>query len=170
MLTASDYYISDFEADQDEASIMDEGKAAQHEATVNSVEGQANEFGLGLPPSPGDEKVALGLFPKVRPFSFLIHLLLTGTQVAGFARQVHDSPTLQKKIEKLVDAQTDFDPGEAGEERTLTRPVVTRWSSNLACLAALIALETPAKGLTSDSSSKLEQFALTEEEWKLAKS
>lgn len=59
-------------AEQDEASIMDEGKAAHDEATVNSVRGQAITIGhsLGLLLSPNDEKVALGLFPKVNPFPF----------------------------------------------------------------------------------------------------
>ena len=62
-------------AEQDEAGVMDEGKSAHDEATVNSVKGQAIEVGrrLGLLLSPGDEKLALGLFPKVSPFPFLIH-------------------------------------------------------------------------------------------------
>lgn len=155
-------------AEQDDASIMDEGKAAHDEATVNSVKGQAVEIGrgLGLLLSPGVEKVALGLFPKASPLPFLIHLLFTDTQVAGLARRVHDSPTLQEKFEKLVDAQTDFD---SGQKRTLTRRVPTRWNSDLACLSAHIAFETPVKQLTSDSSNKLKQYALTEDQWKLAK-
>ena len=67
-------------AEQDEAGIMDEGKAAHDEATLNSVKGQAIAIGrgLGLLLSPGDEKVALGLFPKVSLLPFLIRLL-TGT-------------------------------------------------------------------------------------------
>ena len=94
--------------------------------------------------------------------------LLTGTQVAGLARRVHDSPTLQEKFEKLVDAQTDLNV-DPGQKRTLTRRVPTRWNSDLACLAAHIVFETPVKQLTSDSSNKLKQYALTEEQWKLAK-
>lgn len=86
--------------------------------------------------------------------------------MAGLARRVHDSPTLQEKFEKLVDAQTDFDHGQ---KRTLTRRVPTRWNSDLACLAAHIYFETPVKQLTSDSSNKLKQYALTEQQWKLAK-
>ena len=67
-------------AEQDEAGIMDEGKAAHDKATLNSVKGQAIAIGhgLGLLLSPGNEKEALGLFPKVSPLPFLIHLL-TGT-------------------------------------------------------------------------------------------
>jgi hypothetical protein len=36
-------------------------------------------------------------------------------------------------------------------------------------LTAHIIFETPVKQLTSDSSNKLKQYALTEEQWKLAK-
>lgn len=86
--------------------------------------------------------------------------------MAGLARRVHDSPTLQEKFEKLVDAQINSNPGQ---KRTLTRRVPTRWNSDLACLAAHIAFETPVKQLTSDSNNKLKQYALTEEQWKLAK-
>lgn len=59
-------------AEQDDAGIMDEGKAAHDEATINSVKGQAIEIGrgLGLLLSPGDEKLALGLFPRVSPLHF----------------------------------------------------------------------------------------------------
>ena len=86
--------------------------------------------------------------------------------MAGLACRVHNSPTLQEKFEKLVDAQTDFDPGQ---KQTLTRRVPTCWNSDLDCLAAHIAFETPVKQLTSNSSNKLKQYALTEEQWKLAK-
>jgi hypothetical protein len=158
-------------AEQDEASIMDEGKAAHDEATVNSVKGQAITTGrdLGLLLSSDDEKIALGVFPKVIPLPFLMRLLtgiLNICQVAGLARRAHDYPTLQEKFEKLVDAQTDFD---LGQKRTLTRRVPTRWNSDLACLAAHVAFETPVKQLTSDSSNKLKQYAFTEQQWRLSK-
>lgn len=77
-------------AEQDEASIMDEGKAAHDEATVNFVKGQAISIGreLGLSLSSYDENTALGLFLKVSPLPFHMHLLI-GTldicQVAGLA-------------------------------------------------------------------------------------
>ena len=54
-------------ADQDEAGVMDESKTAHDEATVNSVKGQAIEIakGIGIGITPHEERVALGLFPKV---------------------------------------------------------------------------------------------------------
>lgn len=80
------------------------------------------------------------------------------------ARRVHDSPTLQEKFEKLVDAQIDH----SGQQRSLIRRVPTRWNSDLACLASHIEFETPVKQLTSSDSS-LKKFALSEAQWVLAK-
>lgn len=84
--------------------------------------------------------------------------------MAGLARRVHDSLTLQKKFEKLVDAQIDH----SGQKTSLTRRVPTRWNSDLACLAAHIEFETPFRQLTSSGSS-LKKYALSEAQWKLAK-
>ena len=54
-------------AEQDEAGVMDEGKSAHDEATVSSVKGQAIEIAkeIGIRMTPHEEKLALGLFPKV---------------------------------------------------------------------------------------------------------
>ncbi|KAF8960348.1 hypothetical protein BDZ97DRAFT_1905934 [Flammula alnicola] len=147
----TDTVDQELSADQDEQGVMDEGKAAHDEAAVNSVKGQAIAAAraMGLSLNPSQEKIALELFPKV----------------AGLARRVHDSPTLQEKFEKLVDAQVDH----SGQQRSLTRRVPTRWNSDLACLAAHIAFETPVKQLTSDSSNNLKQYALTDAQWTLAK-
>lgn len=84
--------------------------------------------------------------------------------MAGLARRVHDSPTLQEKFEKLVDAQIDH----SGQQRSLTRRVPTRWNSDLACLASHIEFETPVRQLTSSDSS-LKKYALNETQWNLAK-
>lgn len=86
-------------------------------------------------------------------------------KVAGLARRVHDSATLQEKLEKLIMAQ----PKLAGQKRALTRRVATRWNSDFACLASHVELETPVKQLTSDSENDLGKYALNREQWKLAK-
>lgn len=62
--------------DQDEAGVMDEGKDAHNQATVNSVRGQATILAqeMGLLLTLNEEKVALELFPKVfctKFYSFL---------------------------------------------------------------------------------------------------
>lgn len=66
-LLEADAVDMEITADQDEAGVMDEGKAAHDEATVNSVKGQAIELAkeMGIRMTPHEEKIALGLFPKV---------------------------------------------------------------------------------------------------------
>ena len=41
----------------------------------------------------------------------------------------------------------------SGQKRSLTRRVLTRWNSDLACLASHVELETPVKQLTSDAAT-----------------
>ncbi|KAJ7829499.1 hypothetical protein B0H14DRAFT_2366569 [Mycena olivaceomarginata] len=135
----------------DEEGIMDEGKAAHDEATIRSVRGQAIAEGLrrGLQMTAQDEDAALTLFPKV----------------AGLARRIHDSGTLQDKFEKLVKAN---DQTATGQKVALDRRVPTQWNSDLACLAAHNKFETPVKQMTGVDSG-LTQYALTPAQWKLAK-
>ncbi|KAJ7019651.1 hypothetical protein C8F04DRAFT_975384 [Mycena alexandri] len=133
----------------DEEGIMDEGKAAHDEATLTSIYGQAiheaeSKFALHM--TVAEQTMALTIFPKV----------------AGLARRVHDSPTLQEKFEKLVEANA----AESGQKVALDRRVPTRWNSDLACLASHVHFERPVKQLTQDN---LEEYALTAAQWKLAK-
>ncbi|KAJ7723017.1 hypothetical protein DFH07DRAFT_932289 [Mycena maculata] len=125
---------------------MGEGKAAYDEATLMSVHKQAihtaeTEFYLHM--TVAEETRALTLFPKV----------------AGLARRVHDSPTLQEKFEKLVEANS-------GQKAALDRRVPTRWNSDLVCLASHVHFDRPVKQLTQDNP---EEYALTPEQWRLAK-
>ncbi|KAJ7060829.1 hypothetical protein C8F01DRAFT_988053, partial [Mycena amicta] len=133
----------------DDEGVMDDGKAAHDEATIRSVRGQAIAEGIarGLRMTPEDDKAALSLFPKV----------------AGLARRIHDSGTLQEKFEKLVKAND-----HAGQKVALDRRVPTRWNSDLACLAAHNKFETPVKQMTGVDSG-LTQYALTAAQWQLAK-
>ncbi|KAK2459734.1 hypothetical protein APHAL10511_008249, partial [Amanita phalloides] len=85
--------------------------------------------------------------------------------VAGLAQQVHDSATLQVKLEKLIEAQ----PKLSGQKWTLTCHVLTCWNSDFACLASHVELETPVKQLTSDSDNDLGMYTLNQEQWNLAK-
>jgi hypothetical protein len=95
----------------------------------------------------------------------LLSAALNIQKVAGLARRVHDSATLQEKLEKLIAVQ----PKPSGQKRTLTRHVPTRWNSDLACLASHVELETPVKQLTSDTSNQLGKYALNRQQWNLAK-
>ncbi|KAJ6545063.1 hypothetical protein DFH09DRAFT_1509464, partial [Mycena vulgaris] len=134
----------------DEEGIMDEGKAAHDDATIRSVHKQAiltaeSEFFLHM--TVAEEAQALTLSPR---------------PVAGLARRVHDSATLQGKFEKLVEANSVG----SGQKIALDRRVPTRWNSDLACLVAHVQFERPVKQLTQDN---LEEYALTPEQWVLAK-
>ncbi|KAJ7841983.1 hypothetical protein B0H13DRAFT_1648942 [Mycena leptocephala] len=126
---------------------MDEGKAEFDAATIRSVRGQALAEAEAdfLHMTVQEETEALMLFPKV----------------AGLARRVHDSATLQNKFEKLIAANAS-----AGQKVALDRRVPTRWNSDLACLAAHVQFEIPVKQLTCDG---LTEYALSESQWKLAK-
>ncbi|KAI0041493.1 hypothetical protein FA95DRAFT_1641654, partial [Auriscalpium vulgare] len=128
---------------------VDPAKAAHDEAAVRSVKGQAlleaqAEHGIFL--SAKELSVALGLFPKV----------------AGLARRLHDSPTMQEKFDRLVDAQR----GAHDQKRRLDRRVPTRWNSDYACLAAHVQFKSEVRQLTTEDG--LADYALTPEQWSLA--
>ncbi|GBE85812.1 Putative AC transposase OS=Zea mays PE=2 SV=2 [Sparassis crispa] len=144
--------LMDGNHEDDDMSAVDDGKAAHDDAAVKSVHAQAvniarEEFGIEM--TPKEESEALGLFAKV----------------AGLARRLHDSLTLQEKFEKLVDAQPEL----SGTKKALDRRMVTRWNSDFACLAAHIYFEIPVKQLTSDDRNDLQPYALSHAQWRLAK-
>lgn len=88
-------------------------------------------------------------------------------QVAGLARRLHDSSTLQEKFEKLVLMERG-ELASADQKVRLDRRVPTRWNSDLACLAAHLHFEREVRLITT-SAYGLEDFALSEMQWKLAK-
>lgn len=94
----------------------------------------------------------------------ILTLLNPITQVAGLARRVHDSGTLQGKFDKYVEASE-----MQGHKTALDRRVPTRWNSDFACLAAHVYFEQPVKLLTSDERLDLKEYALTPDQWALAK-
>ncbi|KAL6299790.1 hypothetical protein BKA93DRAFT_741807 [Sparassis latifolia] len=138
--------------EDDDISALDDGKAAHDEAAVSSVHAQAIRIAredYHITMTAQEESDARSLF----------------TKVAGLARRLHDSPTLQEKFEKLVDAQADL----VGSKKALDRRVATRWNSDFACLNAHIHFETPVQQLTSDLKNELQGYVLTREQWSLAK-
>ncbi|KAI0061954.1 hypothetical protein BV25DRAFT_1804810, partial [Artomyces pyxidatus] len=134
--------------DHDPGDLPDPAKAAHDDSAVSSVKGQAvrEAAAYGVILTAREEKTALGLFPKV----------------AGLARRLHDSPTLQEKFERLVVAMQ----GEHDQKKRLDRRVPTRWNSDYACLAAHIAFKAEIRKLTTEDG--LEEYALTNEQWALA--
>src|SRR5882762_943979 len=97
--------------------------------------------------------------------SFLIFACsVSDIQVAGLARRVHDSPTLQDKFDRLVIA-SDL----TGQKSALTRRVPTRWNSDFACLSSHVYFESPVKALTGDERNGLKDYELSKEQWALAK-
>ena len=84
-------------------------------------------------------------------------------KVAGLARRLHDSPALQEKFEKFVDAEMPHT-----SKKRIDRRVPTRWNSDHACLAAYISFEDPVGLLTNQNDLKLKAFSLSLNQWALA--
>jgi hypothetical protein len=84
---------------------------------------------------------------------------------------LHDSPTLQVKFKRLLEAQSDqYDNiGFTNQAKSLVQCVPTQWNTNLDCLTSHIKFETPIKQLMSDSSLGLNSYKLTDDQWQLAK-
>jgi hypothetical protein len=85
-------------------------------------------------------------------------------QVAGLARRVHDSTTLQEKLEKLIQDDRELD----GSKTTLDRRMPTRWNTDFTCLEAHVHLKNPVQQLTAAASNKLQAYRLTDQQWDLA--
>ena len=98
---------------------------------------------LGIQVSSEEASIALGLFPKV----------------AGLARRLHDSSTLQEKFARLI---TD------GQITALVRCVTTRWNTDFDCLESHIALGREIIALITMEGC-LKKYLLTEKQWELAR-
>lgn len=109
------------------------------------------------PLSPADleaqKLMAISIFPKV----------------AGLARKVHDSTTVGDRFRRYVRQDRQEDPESLpGDKTMLDRRVPTRWNSDLAALSSHVFFERQVRRLTA-SDDALEQFALSDEQWKVAK-
>jgi hypothetical protein len=82
--------------------------------------------------------------------------------VAGLARKVHDSTTLQEQFEKTV----VYKRGEDSQKRHLDRRVPTRWNSDFACLSTHLYFKEEVQLFTMQKN--LPDYALTSAQWKLA--
>ncbi|TFY79018.1 hypothetical protein EWM64_g4990 [Hericium alpestre] len=127
-----------------------DGKLAHDETVTRTVRGKAiqmmkEEYDIMI--GNQEEKMALGLFPKV----------------AGLARRVHDSPTLKEKFDILV----LNDETLTGQKKTLDRRVPTRWNSDLACLDAHFYFKNVVQQLTAASANGLRAYRLEEAQWEL---
>lgn len=80
-------------------------------------------------------------------------------QVAGLARRVHDSSTLQAKFEVLVGADSQM--------KALIRRVVTCWNTDFDCLQSHITLKHAVNMLIIVDPS-LKKYQLDEKQWELA--
>jgi len=85
-------------------------------------------------------------------------------KVAGLARRLHDSTTLQEKFEKLIQDDPELDGGKT----SLDRRVPTRWNTDLTCLDAHVYLKSPVQQLTAAAVNKLQKYRLTDRQWDLA--
>ena len=123
----------------------DDAGAAEVCEKVSAFRTQAVEDArnLGIKVSSNEASIALGLFPKV----------------AGLARRLHDSSTLQSKFARLI---TD------GQVTTLVRRVTTRWNTDFDCLHSHITLEREIVALITMEIS-LKKYLLTHEQWVLAR-
>ncbi|KAG8903891.1 hypothetical protein FRC01_008939, partial [Tulasnella sp. 417] len=99
------------------------------------------------------KRMAISIFPKV----------------AGLARRVHDSSTLGERFLLYVRQDRQEDPESLpGQKTMLNRRVPTRWNSDLAALSSHVFFERQVHRLTA-SDTTLQQFALSDEQWILAK-
>ncbi|KIO18119.1 hypothetical protein M407DRAFT_48995, partial [Tulasnella calospora MUT 4182] len=90
-------------------------------------------------------------------------------KVAGLARKVHDSTTIGERFQLYVRQDRQVDPQSLpGHKTTLDRRVPTRWNSDLAAVRAHVFFERQVRRLTA-SDEALQQFALSDDQWKLAK-
>ena len=79
--------------------------------------------------------------------------------MAGLARHVHDSPTLQATFEALV--------GPDHQMKALVRRVVTHWNTDFDCLRSHITLKHAINMLITFDPN-LGKYQLNEEQWELA--
>jgi hypothetical protein len=84
-------------------------------------------------------------------------------QVAGLAKQVHDSTTLQAAFKRIVAIE-----GNLSQKKTLDRRVATRWNIDFACLKTHVSFANEIKLFTSQQANGLQMYALTTMQWKLA--
>lgn len=97
--------------------------------------------------------MAIAIFPKV----------------AGLARKAHDSTTIGERFQLYVRQDRQEDPGSLpGHKTTLDRRVPTRWNSDLTAIRTHVFFERQVHRLTA-SDPALQQFALSDDQWKLAK-
>lgn len=160
----------------DEESEVDPAKAAHDEAAVSNVLAQAyvkaKDFKIVV--TEAERRTARGLFNKVRALSAPLASwcsVLIARQVAGLARRVHDSAVLREKFDTIVAelpaVSASAGAAQAGDRRTLTRRVATRWNSDLACLSAHIHFKDAVQELILQDPS-LSQYSLNDAQWSLA--
>lgn len=131
---------------------------AVNDATLASIgQGLPRSSARGCPLSAAEldaqKAMAIGIFPKV----------------AGLARRVHDSATISHRFELYVKQDREEDPNSLpGHKTTLDRRVPTRWNSDLAAIRAHVYFERQVRRLTASDDS-LKPFALSEDQWRLAK-
>jgi len=123
----------------------DDTRATEINEKVSAFRTQAVEEArkLGIQLSSEEASVALGLFPKV----------------AGLARRLHDSSTLQSKFERLI---------TSGQTTTLIRRITTRWNTDFDCLQSHITMEREIIALIT-MEVPLKKYLLTKEQWELAR-
>ena len=123
----------------------DDARTTEINEKVSAFRTQAIEEArkLGIQVSSEEATVALGLFPKV----------------AGLARRLHDSSTLQSKFARLI---------TVGQITALVRRVTTRWNTDFDCLQSHITLECEIIALIAMEPC-LKKYLLTGEQWELAR-
>ncbi|TFY82246.1 hypothetical protein EWM64_g1767 [Hericium alpestre] len=145
--TATSTLLADEGNGEEDGDDVDSAKIAHDEAAVKTISGQAVQLAAedGITMTNDERSDALGLFPKV----------------AGLARKVHDSPTLQERFEKCVSNDALPVHGDGNNNDTNGR-------EDFACLAAHVRFQDPVRVLTADRRNNLKAYALSAEQWELA--
>jgi hypothetical protein len=89
--------------------------------------------------------------------------------VAGLARRVNDSPQLQTAFLRHVETKQQQPNAPPVTKAALDRRVPTRWNSDFTCLQAHVTLRFYVASFVKDPDYGLEEYALTAEQWKLAR-
>lgn len=114
-----------------------------------------------------EEKMAQKIFPMVliSGFSFGFYCSSYIIQIAGLARKIHDSSTLNEKFQAEVSHNPDL---QTSAKHALDRRVPTRWNADFLCLSAHLHFKSVIQSMTGVSENKLKPYRLSDEQWELS--
>ena len=152
-----------------QASQGDDGQIAHDDEVVKSIHDQAivDMRRRNVKMTQTEEKMAQKIFPMVliSGFSFGFYCSSYIIQIAGLARKIHDSSTLNEKFQAEVSHNPDL---QTSAKHALDRRVPTRWNADFLCLSAHLHFKSVIQSMTGVSENKLKPYRLSDEQWELS--